>query len=168
MGTLRWPLLSNTIRRGMVNHTFGMVRNGGTRAHQGWDFYAVPGTPCYAITDGTVVHTGFYGSGSATTGFGKMVIIKFEFEAQTLYAAYCHLNSFSVESDKDVTAGQIVGLTGNTGNANTMTGLDQHLHFEIRTTPFPGLGLQGRLSPMKVFKECPLKSVINSPLSNHQ
>ncbi len=168
MSALRWPLLSNTIRRGMVNHTFGMVRNGGKKAHQGWDFYAVPGTKCYAISTGTVVHTGFYGSGSATTGFGRMVIVRFEFEASTLYAAYCHLSHCSVSKDDEVTVGQTVGLTGNTGNAITMTGIDQHLHFEIRTTPFPGLGLAGRISPMKVFKQCPLNSVINSPVTSPQ
>lgn len=33
---------------------FGMVRQGGTRAHQGIDLIAVPGTPLYAVADGTV------------------------------------------------------------------------------------------------------------------
>jgi peptidoglycan LD-endopeptidase LytH len=166
MSTIRWPLLSNTIRQGLVNHTFGMVRNGGAKAHQGWDFYAEPGTKCFAISDGTVVHTGFYGSGSATKGFGKMVIVKFEFEKQTLYAAYCHLSKYLVNKNDPVSAGTVVGLTGNTGNATSMRGKDQHLHFEVRTTPFPGLGLQGRISPIKVFKQCPLKQTISSPLAS--
>ena len=34
---------------------FGMVRNGGTRPHQGVDLYAAPGTPVYAISAGEVI-----------------------------------------------------------------------------------------------------------------
>jgi peptidoglycan LD-endopeptidase LytH len=167
MTVARWPLLSNTIRQGSTHHTFGMVRNGGTKAHQGWDIYAVKGTNCYAISAGKVVHTGFYGSGSLTTGFGRMVILEFEHDSRTLFAAYCHLSSVSVEvSDTPIGAGTLIGLTGITGNARSMHGKDQHLHFEIRTTKYPGLGLQGRLDPIDVFNECPLKYVINSPLLN--
>ncbi|HYD23743.1 MAG TPA: hypothetical protein VEB68_03030 [Croceibacterium sp.] len=37
-----------------------------------------------------------------------------------------------------------------------MRGLDQHLHFEIRTEPRPGRGLAGRMSPLNVFRAIPL------------
>jgi hypothetical protein len=51
---IRWPLERNIIRRGLESNTFGNVRNG--RPHQGWDFQANIGTPCYAIGKGKVVH----------------------------------------------------------------------------------------------------------------
>jgi hypothetical protein len=34
--------------------TFGHVRAGGTRVHQGWDFFAMSGTTCFAVSGGMV------------------------------------------------------------------------------------------------------------------
>lgn len=149
-----WPLDSNVIRRGLENHTFGMVRNGGTRAHQGWDFYAEPGTPCYAIADGAVAM--IYES----EAYGLVIVCSFQHDGRTLYAAYCHLSKAEVKQGVVVRKGDKIGLTGNSGNAVSMRGLDQHLHFEIRTMPRPGKGLDGRKSPMEVFGHCPLKAPV--------
>ena len=149
-----WPLDSNVIRRGLENHTFGMVRNGGTRAHQGWDFYAEPGTPCFAIADGTIAM--IYES----EAYGLVVVCSFQHDGRTLYAAYCHLSKAEVKQGIVVRKGQRIGLTGNSGNAVSMRGLDQHLHFEIREIPRPGKGLDGRKSPMEVFAHCPLKAPV--------
>ncbi|AOY00087.1 M23 family metallopeptidase [Jeongeupia sp. USM3] len=145
---IEWPLDSNVIRRGSVGNTFGMVRNGGTRAHQGWDFFAPAGTPCYAVAAGKVVFAGDRGD------FGGMVVI--ELAGLGLYAAYAHLSRIDVKQGQAVTLGQRVGTTGCTGNAAGMVGADQHLHFEIRTEPLPGLGLGGRISPLQVFGVCPM------------
>lgn len=160
MDTIRWPLTNNVIRRNSESNTFGMVRknaNGTPRAHQGWDFYALPGTPCYAISDGKVVFSGTVGA------FGMLLVIEFVYSGQKLYAAYAHLSQILV-SGGTVSKAQKVALTGNSGNASSMTGLDQHLHFEIRTTPLPGLGLSGRKSPLSVYKQCPLKALIYDPV----
>src|SRR6478752_7133816 len=65
---IQWPLAHNMIRRNKVSNTFGMVRHnadGTTRPHQGWDFEAAIGTPCFAIADGKVALTktgGDYGN----------------------------------------------------------------------------------------------------------
>lgn len=150
---VRWPLRHNKIRRGLVNHTFGMVRNGGTRAHQGWDLYAEPGTPCFAIADGEIVFAEDRGA------FGNLVVLKFCFRGATRYAAYAHLSTLTVTKDQIVPMGQLLGDTGNTGNATSMTGDDQHLHFEIRTLPMPGLGLGGRICPSEVYGEVPFHGV---------
>jgi murein DD-endopeptidase MepM/ murein hydrolase activator NlpD len=56
--------------------------------------------------------------------------------------------------------GQQIGLTGNTGNAVSMRGADQHLHFELRTMALPPRGLAGRFSPMAIFGECPLHEAV--------
>ena len=153
---ISWPLAHNVIRRRIANNTFGMVRNGGRRPHQGWDFEAKVGTPCFAISDGKIALV--YESGD----YGKVAVMAFPFEGKTLYAAYAHLSAVDVSAGKAVARGQRIGLTGNTGNAKSMRGPDQHLHFEIRTMPRPGKGLSDRISPIKVFGRCPLHEAVEA------
>jgi len=163
MNAVRWPLTSNVIRRHSESNTFGMVRknnDGSPRAHQGWDFYATPGTPCYAISDGKVVFAGVSGA------FGTLLVIKFQYAGQDLYAAYAHLSQILVNANDSVSLGQKIALTGNSGNAGSMTGLDQHLHFEIRTMAMPGLGLAGRKSPLQIYHKCPLQAPVLDPIQN--
>jgi len=158
---ISWPLKRNVIRRNVINNTFGMVRRSSTgtpKAHQGWDFEAPIGTPCYAIADGTIVDTSNYGD------YGQRLLLKFDFatdgDMDTLYAFYAHLSEVKVKMGDKVKRGQLIALTGESGNAKGMAVADQHLHFEIRTQSTVGLGLSGRLSPMTVFGKCPLKEAI--------
>jgi murein DD-endopeptidase MepM/ murein hydrolase activator NlpD len=147
-----WPLERNIIRRGLNSHTFGMVRVSGSghpRAHQGWDFFAKVGTPCYAVADGEVVFAGERGA------FGNTVVI--DVKNANVFPAYAHLSEIRVDRGQSVKRGQLIGYTGNSGNAESLTGDDEHLHFEIREYPLPGLGLDGRMSPMQVYGVCPLK-----------
>jgi murein DD-endopeptidase MepM/ murein hydrolase activator NlpD len=150
MASLAWPLERNQIRREIRNNAFGMVRNGGTRPHQGWDLSATPGTPCYAIADGKIMFAQSFGE------FGNMILLEFEHRGQTLYAAYCHLSMFIVMKGDSVKRGGAIGYTGNTGNARSMQGEDQHLHFEIRTAQFPGTGLGGRIDPATLYGHAPV------------
>lgn len=154
---IHWPLASNRIRRGSISHTFGMVRrnaNGSTRPHQGWDFYAAPGTPCFAVDGGRIARIRTEGD------YGNTVVLEFIHEGERLYAAYSHLSRIDVKVEQLVKAGEQIGLTGNTGNAAGMRGEDCHLHFELRTMPAPGLGLAGRLSPLEIFGVCPLDKAV--------
>lgn len=150
---ITWPLDANVIRKHSVANTFGMVRNGGQRAHQGWDLLAYPGTRCYAVADG-VVTTGFNGD------YGRFISLEFEHRGHNLFAFYAHLNIVVVTNEQRVAAGEWIGLTGNTGNARTMKGDDQHLHFEFRTESRPGHGLGGRIDPKTVYGFVPLRSPI--------
>ena len=152
MSKLAWPLKQNRIRRGMVNHTFGLVRNNNTRNHQGWDLYAAAGTPIYAVTDGRIHRARNLGN----AGFGNTILLEFQHEGRTLYATYAHLSCFTVRELEFVTRGQVIGKTGNTGNAVSMRGEDQHLHFEIRYKDLPGLGLGGRIDPAEIYGPPPL------------
>ena len=155
--SLCWPLSHNVIRRNKESNTFGLVRvkaNGTKRPHQGWDFEAPIGTPCFAICDGRVELV--YHS----VDYGNVAVLRFALNGDTLYAAYAHLSEVDVEPGQSVSKGQTIGKTGDTGNASGMTGRDLHLHFEIRTEPRPGLGLAGRMSPIKVFGVCPLNEAI--------
>lgn len=111
MAALAWPLQVNHIRRGVPNNAFGMVRNGGSRAHQGWDLYARPLTSCYAVADGVIHLTPWSGS------YGNIVVLQFEHGGTRLYAYYCHLSFRCVVQGQAVRRGDLIGLTGNTGNA---------------------------------------------------
>lgn len=148
-----WPLDRNIIRRGALGNTYGMVRrrpDGSPKPHQGWDFYAAKGTPCYAVGEGKVV--------AVVRGkdYGLTVVHSFKRDGAVLYAAFCHLDSASVTPGERVVEGAVIGLTGDSGNAKGMTGPDLHLHFEVRSNPAPGLGLSGRIDPLKVYPVCPL------------
>jgi len=158
-----WPLISNVIRRNKLSNTFGRFPERKSGTHWGWDFYATPGTPCFAIADGPI--KAVYGSATDTGNFGLVVVQKFEYEGKELFAAYCHLSAALVQpSPNAIAAGTQIGMTGNSGNASTMKGDDQHLHFEIRSSvrPSPG-GEPLRISPLKVFKVCPLSKPIVEP-----
>jgi len=152
----RWPLRSNYIRRGLTNHTYGKVRDNNTKNHQGWDLYAVEGTPCYAIGAGKVVATNEQDNGD----YGLTVVIELsdvKVNNQKIYAFYAHLKSITVTNGDEVKLGDEIGETGLTGNAKDMKGDDQHLHFEIRTANPPGgRGLTGRLDPKDLYSETPL------------
>ena len=127
------------------DNTFGMVRNAGTKAHQGWDLEARLNTPVYAIADGTIEFVEEHDGGD----YGKQICLKFVYGGNlTYYAFYAHLSQIYVSTGQEVHQGNEIGLTGNTGNASNLPAGQEHLHFEIRTIPHPGLGLGGRVSPM--------------------
>jgi peptidoglycan LD-endopeptidase LytH len=147
-----WPLKENSIRKHSLSNTFGIVRNGGKKAHQGWDLLAYPLTPCYAIADG-IIDTYHYHK-----DYGNVITLEFERRGQTLYAAYCHLFSVNVGKNDAVRMGQLIGYTGNSGNASSMKGEDQHLHFEIRTVKANCHGLSGKLDPRLLYGFVPLRT----------
>ncbi|RKN49084.1 peptidoglycan-binding protein [Micromonospora endolithica] len=80
------------------------------------DLPTVTGVTTYAITSGTISHVG--------GGCGYGIGISGDDGA---YYQYCHLSSRSVAAGSRVSAGQVIGYTGNTGNS---TG--PHLHLEVR------------------------------------
>lgn len=105
-----------------VNVKFGMTdpvwSREHTHAHKGIDLGAKTGTPVYASRDGEVSFV------AKEAGWGNRVIVKHTDGYQTLYA---HLDNFIVEPGQKVSAGQIIGAVGSTGNSP-----GPHLHFEIR------------------------------------
>ena len=152
---ITWPLVKNVIRKNKKSNTFGRFVEREKGAHWGWDFQANVGTPCFAIADGRIAAV--YGAVSENKGFGLVVVLEFEFEGRTLYAAYCHLSAAVVSRELEVNRGQLLGYTGNSGNAFKMDKFNEHLHFEIRTIIKPGLGgPPHRIDPIMVFKTCPL------------
>jgi murein DD-endopeptidase MepM/ murein hydrolase activator NlpD len=86
--------------------------------HNGLDIAVPVGTPIQTTMDGQVIHAGWNNQ-----GYGNLVIVE-NGEYRTYYA---HLSSIPVSVGDSVSAGTIIGLSGNTGNS---TG--PHLHYEIR------------------------------------
>lgn len=91
--------------------------------HSGIDLAAPPGTPIYAANSGPVLFSGY-----SDWGYGQTVVLAHG-PFSTLYA---HMSSRSVGCGQMVSAGQVVGTVGSTGNS---TG--PHLHFEIRYADQP-------------------------------
>jgi murein DD-endopeptidase MepM/ murein hydrolase activator NlpD len=156
---MRYPLATNRIRRGLINNTFGLVRKnaqGEKKPHQGWDFEARVGTPCYAVGAGIIHSTRDAGD------YGLQVVLTLDapHKGKPLHAFYAHLLSVDVHTGQRVAEGDQIGRTGESGNARGMPVDDQHLHFELRTEPTPGLGLGGRISPFEVYKHCPLDAPV--------
>ncbi len=104
----------------------GGVKTQGLHGHNGVDIGAPVGTPLLAASNGTVLvakNTGYNG------GYGKMVIISHPNGTQTVYG---HMNNVYVSTGQNVTQGEQIGESGNSGKS---TG--PHLHFEIRGAKNP-------------------------------
>uniref|UniRef100_A0A2V0RIV7 M23ase beta-sheet core domain-containing protein n=1 Tax=viral metagenome TaxID=1070528 RepID=A0A2V0RIV7_9ZZZZ len=133
------PLTDMLIRGNSVSNTFGMVRNSGKRAHQGWDLSARVGQPVYAIAPFNTTSSGYHADYGYWIQYTSTVSGYIYFNA--------HLSKF-LDLPDGGKAGDVIGYCGNSGNARNT---DTHLHFEMREVSNPGLGLSGRVSPAKTF-----------------
>lgn len=94
-----------------------------SHCHTGQDFAVPTGTPVVAAGSGTVVFAGWAGP------YGNAVHV---LHPEGVATWYCHLDRINVHQGQPVEAGQLVGLSGSTGNT---TG--PHLHLEVRTGASP-------------------------------
>jgi murein DD-endopeptidase MepM/ murein hydrolase activator NlpD len=113
-GGLIWPA------NGPVTSGFGF-RWG--RLHAGIDMGLPVGTPLRAAASGRVAIAGWTG------GYGNYTCIQ---HAGALSTCYAHQSSIGVSVGQSVSQGQVIGVSGNTGNS---TG--PHLHFETRVNGQP-------------------------------
>jgi murein DD-endopeptidase MepM/ murein hydrolase activator NlpD len=93
------------------------------REHKGIDIDLEKGDGVAAAFDGMVRVARMYG------GFGNVIIIRHYNGLETVYA---HLSKIKVEPGQVVSAGDIIGLGGNTGHSR-----GSHLHFEVRFKGIP-------------------------------
>lgn len=112
-GSLIWPLPGHT---SLTTH-FGEVDAFGNPGHRGIDTPAPEGTPIVAAHSGTVLICGWNDS------FGNQILID---DGVGLSTRYAHMTATAVSPGAVVTAGQVIGYVGSTGDS---TG--NHLHFEV-------------------------------------
>ena len=112
-GTLQWPLPGHTY----ISCHFGEVDAFGNAGHRGTDIPAPEGTPILAAHSGTVMVSGWNDS------YGNQVLLD---NGAGLSTRYAHMTATAVTAGETVTAGQVIGYVGSTGDS---TG--NHLHFEV-------------------------------------
>ena len=112
-GALCWPLPGHTY----ISCHFGEVDAFGNAGHRGTDIPAPEGTPIRAAHSGTVIISGWNNS------YGNQVLLD---NGAGLSTRYAHMTQTAVTAGEAVTAGQVIGYVGNTGDS---TG--NHLHFEV-------------------------------------
>ena len=102
--------------------------------HRGTDFAVPSNTPVVAADDGTVIYSEWSDSG----GWG--VVIDHAYDR----TAYFHNNQLFVYPGQHVSRGQLIALSGSTGNS---TG--PHVHFEVRDllTPWHSIDPYGWTGP---------------------
>ena len=126
--------------RCQILDNFGDPRSGG-RTHAGSDMLATLGQEVYAMANGTLTLQTFASSGGSSSLSGNL----WKLTATTggTYYIYAHLASFAPGLSKGsvVTAGQLIGWVGDTGNAGPG---NYHLHFEIH----PGGGKEVNPLPL--------------------
>ena len=157
---------------------FGEIKDRTSKKHQGIDFFAQTGTNLYAPLDCEVISTGFSSSYGQTINLkvteSNLEILKirrafidyqlayedkgektqgehFDEEAESYYLFYAHLSKVNVKKGDKVVAGEIIGLSGVSGNAKNTKA--PHLHFEIRDKIDAGAGLKNRINPA-FYIEC--------------
>jgi murein DD-endopeptidase MepM/ murein hydrolase activator NlpD len=142
--SLRKAFLKAPLRFARISSRFSWARRhpilGGVRPHFGVDYAAPPGTPIWAVADGTVTSCGW------NDGFGKQVILR-HMNGYTTY--YGHLSRFGpgIRKGARVKQKQVIGYVGSTG-LSTGPHLDYRLLKDgrfrnpLRETFLPGVPIQ--------------------------
>lgn len=118
----------------------------GSTNHRGIDIGGKTGTPIVAPVAGTVIGSSFM------RGYGNTVDVR---DAQGFTHRFAHLDSRSVTRGMNLSAGQVIGALGSTGNS---TG--PHLHYEIRDALGKAVNPRGLLDQAKTT----LKGAIGNAL----
>jgi len=158
-GVLRWPVdpsfmaacLDRTstfgnkhcITQYFGNTAFAQSGAYNGQGHNGVDFGIPVGTKIVAPLAGRVVETGNTDAVSGCLSYGKWILLE---HANGLSTLYGHLSAISVAQGQQVTTGQLIGYSGNTGYS---TG--PHLHFTVYASK--GVNVV-RLGDVKAITSC--------------
>ena len=110
--SLKKAFLKAPLRFNRISSKFSRARKhpilGGVRPHYGVDYAAPPGTPIWAVADGSVTSCGW------NSGFGNQVILRHKNGYMTCYG---HLSSYGpgIRKGVRVRQKQIIGYVGSTG-----------------------------------------------------
>ncbi len=136
---LEWPVAPKHRR---ITQFWGenpdMYARWNLRGHNGLDLGMPVGTPVRAAAAGWVREA------MSNPALGNYVKVMHPWG----HTVYAHLSKINVRHGQNVTAGQVIGLSGNTGNS---TG--PHLHFGVRINPYDrGDGWLGYSNPLTLLQ----------------
>jgi len=103
-----------------ISSFFGDPRDGGSREHHGVDIFAARHTPVLAPSNASVTRVG-------EGDIGGRYVWLYD-SKRSMYLYFAHLETREVERGDQLSAGQLIGTVGNTGNARYTP---PHLHFGI-------------------------------------
>lgn len=136
-----------------INQPFGVnyvdfYKKLGLDGHNGLDFKAKTGCKLFACNGGIVTYASF------DEGGGNTIIISSTLKGDGFKTIYYHLFRINVQKGQTVVAGDLIGLTGNTGKYTT----GPHLHLGLKkikdgATINWGNGYKGAIDPSKYFKK---------------
>src|SRR5262249_50417526 len=112
--------------------------------HHGDDIFAPLGAPILAVADGTVFSVGWNDIG------GWRLWLRDSAGNEFYYAHLSAYTSLAVNG-RHVTAGDVLGFVGNTGDAQ---GTPFHLHFEVHPVSMLFLGYDGAVDPTRYLNPC--------------
>lgn len=143
---------------GLRGGTFGYVRNGGERFHNGLNLFAEEGTPVYAMIDGVISNSNYtinqpdkkaedYPNGyrGDKNSAGNRVYVEGRYDGQDVIIGYCHLQAGTPVAINPRTGkmfkpgdaiyrGELLGYTGRTGNAYNVTNKHLHLLYKVKNS----------------------------------
>ncbi|MEQ8749892.1 MAG: M23 family metallopeptidase [Amphiplicatus sp.] len=116
---IRGVMLARAPVNACLSSGYGARSGGAGSFHHGVDLYTGAPRQVLAAGDGVIAGAG------RQNGYGNVITIRHRNGVETRYA---HLSSFGpgVRKGAGVAAGDVIGLTGNSGNATAV-----HLHYEV-------------------------------------
>lgn len=96
--------------------------------HEGVDVEAEFGTPIFAVEEGTIIKAAPDSKG-VDAGGGHMVFID---HGNGIQSRYMHLSFYTVKNGDQVKAGDVIGFSGDSGDATKPL-----LHYELRVDDVP-------------------------------
>ncbi len=129
---LRCPCPGAPITQGWGEHP-EWYRVWGLAGHNGIDLGVPIGTPVHAAHDGAVIH------GELGGPYGMYCDVK-HYDVDRYYTRYGHLSAIVVPYGAGVVEGDVIALSGNSGNVHNGDGAHLHLGLSIAGVVVPGYG----------------------------
>lgn len=121
-----------------ISGTFGCIRSGGGKFHEGLDIRSVerdrrgePTDPVRSTADGTVAYVN---TRPSLSNYGNYVVIRHSIEGLEIYSLYAHLSTVlpAIKAGQKVKSGEQIAVMGRTANTHEMISRERaHVHFEI-------------------------------------
>ncbi|HMP67162.1 MAG TPA: peptidoglycan DD-metalloendopeptidase family protein [Candidatus Paceibacterota bacterium] len=140
-GIISWPLDNIRITQMFGGSQFAQTNPHiyGRPFHPGTDFAAPIGTRVKSVYNGKVIALGNTDDYPGCYAWGRWILVE---HTNGLSSLYAHLSSISVTVGQQVTTGQVIGLSGNTG---VTTG--PHLHLTLYASQGVKVGKYGDYRP---------------------